>query len=850
MDNNLFHLALYEISMSIGNTYDLKSMLNESITMILSRLNCSAASINHLNGEKCELIYAKPKVLVKNRNYLEIQHKLEDEFTKSSKRVVIQESDGKYYYLFELKNFGYFTLTKTGEPLDDFVVNSLANINLKLLNAIQACMEHTELQEYKMRLSEAQRIAHLGSWSTDLNTKEHHWDDEIYRILGEEPQSFKPTYKRLLESMTPQSRERIATAINEVFSGQNNEYKGIAEIVKKDGSIGVVELQNRVISDEKGNPVSLVGTVLDISKQHLLEEKLREESFLLKTIINTVPLRINWKDLNLNYLGANRLFAQDANFENEDDLVGLSDFDMAWSDEAEKYREYDRYIIETGVPKFEFEEATTNKDGSVTWYATSKVPLINEKGHIFGVLGTYDDVTVKKQHEEMLESHRDELQYQANHDILTGLPNRLLFLDRLNQSIYKANRHYSKVAVLFVDMDRFKEINDSFGHAFGDEAIKEVAQRLKKLVRQSDTVARFGGDEFVMILDDIKDPMVIVDIVSKLMETMEEPMIINQHTLYVTLSIGISIYPDDTVLATDLLKNADAAMYKAKDSGRNTYVFYTEDMTAKAFERITMEADMRRAIKNEDFTLYFQPQVNALTNRIVGMETLLRWEHKTLGFIPPFEFIPIAEETGLIIPLGKWILRECMKQVTLWYKKGVEPGILSINLSMIQLQENNFVPDLINMLEETQCKAEWLEVEVTEGQVMKNPEKTIKTLEEISNLGIEIAIDDFGTGYSSLSYLKRLPIDRLKIDRSFIKDIPDDEDDIAISKAIIALAKSLNMQVIAEGVETEEQKKFLLENDCKYIQGYFYSKPVPLKEMEEMIQRVPPTLPFTHSYSI
>lgn len=850
MDNNLLQLALYEISMSIGNTYDLKRMLNESITMILSRLNCSSASIHYLNDAKFELFYAKPKVLVKNKTYLQVKNTLETKYAQEKQGVISDEFNGSYYYLFELKNFGYLMLSKAGAPLDDFVVRSLGKINLKLINAIHACMERTELEEYKARLSEAQSIAHLGSWSTNLLTNEHHWDDEIFHILGDIPQSFQPTYKRLFKIMTPKSKNKNLREIAQVFRGEKSKYNGKIEIIRKDGTLAQIEVQSRIIYDDKGQAVSLVGTALDISRQNELEEQLRKESSLLKSIINTVPIRIFWKDLNLRYLGSNKLFAKDANLENEDELIGLSDNDMPWVDEADAYREDDRVVMDTGIAKLEFEESQTHEDGSVIWVSTSKVPLKNEEGKIFGILGTYHDITAKKEHEEMLRSHRDALQYQANHDILTGLPNRLLFMDRLNQSLYKANRNCSKVAVLFLDMDRFKEINDSFGHSFGDEAIKEVAQRLKSKVRKSDTVARFGGDEFVMILDDIKDPVAIVNIVQKLTEIMKRPINIHSHTLYVTLSIGISIYPDDTVLATDLLKNADAAMYKAKELGRNTYIFYTEEMTEKAYARITMETNLRHAIANEDFELYFQPQVNALTNSIVGIETLIRWNHSRLGFIPPDEFIPIAEDTGLIIPLGKWILHECMKQATLWHTKGIDPGILSINLSMVQLQEQGFVANLVEMLEDTGCKAQWLELEVTEGQVMRNPERTILQLEEISKLGIEIAIDDFGTGYSSLSYLKRLPIDRLKIDRSFIKDIPDDEEDVVISKAIIALAKSLNIGVIAEGVETEDQKEFLLQNDCKYIQGYFYSKPVPLDEIEIMIQNVRSALPFTHTYSI
>ncbi len=850
MEANSFLLALYEISMSIGNTLDLKKMLHESITTLLSRLNCSSAVICVKRGSKHELLYAKPKVLVEKELYSSLILELDEQLPKDNKRILVKEINQKQYYILELKHFGYLVLTKSGEPFQEYTLNALNNINLKLVNAIRACELHADTQENKARLSEVQSIAHLGSWTTLLPSKKHYWDDELFHIMGEEPQSFVPSYKKLLQRITPASRSAVAKAVSDVFQRKVDHYKGVSELVKKDGSIIMVEVQSRIIYDKKGKAVSLVGTTLDISKQYELEQQLREESTLLKTIIDTVPMRIFWKDTESKFMGGNKLFAEDANLENENDLMGKSDYDMPWKNVAHRIRTDDKNIINTGNEKLQYEEPQTLNDGSTRWVATSKVPLKNDEGKIVGILGAYQDITTKKENEETLKLHRDELQYQATHDLLTGLPNRMLFLDRLNQSLHKANRNQTKVAVLFIDMDRFKEINDSLGHVFGDEAIKEVARRIDSQIRKSDTVARFGGDEFVMIIDDIQDSMVIIHIVEKLMRAMTVPIVINDHTIYVSVSVGISMYPQDTQSANDLLKNADAAMYKAKDSGRNTYKFYTKDMTEKAFARIKLESHIRQAIDNNDFMLYYQPQVNALTDQIIGMEALIRWEHRTMGFIPPDEFIRVAEDTGLIISLGKWILKEGMQQMVTWYDKDLNPGVLALNLSMIQLQERGFIAMLKGLLEETGCKAKWLELEVTESQVMHNPEETILILQEMSNLGIQIAIDDFGTGYSSLSYLKRLPIDILKIDRSFITDIPYDEDDMVITQTIIGLAENLNLQVIAEGVETQEQKTYLVHHGCKYIQGYLYAKPMPSEEMKKMLIGPLPSPPFIHSYDI
>jgi len=817
MDKNPLLLALYEISMSIGNTLELNEMLNESIRMILSRLNCSSAAIYQKRDGKSELLYAKPKVLIKNEAYVSVVQELEEKFYNCNRPgpVLIEKFDDRYYYLFELKNCGYLVLTKSDNALDDLVLNSLQQINLKLINAIQACIDNAKLRESEARLANTQRIAHLGSWTTLFPSMHMHWDDEIFRIFGEEPQSFRPTYRQLARRLTSKSQKKLRKAMYLIESKKKSHYADVFEIIKKDGSVGFIQIQSKIVFHPQEQTITLVGTTFDITRQKQLEEQIRKESTLLKSIINTIPIRIFWKDLESRYLGGNNLFAQDANLQDESHLIGRDDYDMPWKNEADLYRTLDKSVMDTGIAKLNVEEPLTDKYGIQRWISTSKVPLIDGYGKIFGTLGTYQDITRKKENEKNLKLQRDALAHQAYHDVLTGLP---------------------KVAVLFIDMDRFKEINDSLGHVFGDKTIKEVARRIESQIRETDTIARFGGDEFIMIFNDMINSISIVNIVQKVMQSMDDPITIEGHSIYVTLSIGISIYPDDADTPDDLLKNADAAMYKAKNDGRNTYRFYTEDMTEKAFGRMALESSLRLSIKDENFMLYFQPQFDGVSDEIIGLEALIRWKDGSKGFIPPDEFIPIAEETGLIIPLGKWILRRGMQQIVKWYAEGLHPGSLAINISMVQLQKHDFVSMLKMMLKETMCQPQWLEMEVTESQVMKNPEQTILKLHEISQLGIKISIDDFGTGYSSLSYLKRFPIDTLKIDRSFVKDIPGDEEDVAIVKAVIALARSLNLDVIAEGVETQEQKVFLVKNGCKKIQGYLYAKPMPADEIEKMLR--------------
>ena len=459
-----------------------------------------------------------------------------------------------------------------------------------------------------------------------------------------------------------------------------------------------------------------------------------------------------------------------------------------------------------------------------------------KKKKIIGLLGTYVDITKQRNIENELKKQKDILHHQAHHDALTGLPNRLLFSDKLEQTIQKAKRNNSKIALLFIDLDHFKEINDSLGHDIGDKILKEVTYRLSKTIRKEDTLARLGGDEFTVILEDLSQGQDASTVATKILESLAKSMNIDNNVLYVSSSIGISIYPDDGVSAQNLLKYADSAMYKAKDEGRNNFQYYNSTMTELAFQRVEMETSLRIALKNKEFVVYYQPQVNGITNKLIGMEALVRWQHPTMGLVSPAKFIPLAESTGLIVELDRYVMRTAMTQIVQWYKEGLNPGVLAMNLAVKQLQQKDFIPVLKELMQETNCKAEWIELEVTEGQIMTHPEDAVVKLKEISNLGIELAVDDFGTGYSSLAYLKRLPIDKLKIDQAFVRDLPDNEEDAGIAKAVIALAKSLNLKVIAEGVETKEQRDFLVENGCKKIQGYFYSKPIPADKFEDILR--------------
>ena len=455
-----------------------------------------------------------------------------------------------------------------------------------------------------------------------------------------------------------------------------------------------------------------------------------------------------------------------------------------------------------------------------------------------GKLGANFNMMLTDLHDMKLQlmNEKDNAEYKAHHDGLTLLPNRTSFSHRLDQVISRAKRNKEYFSVFFMDLDHFKQVNDSMGHDAGDEVLKIFAERIQKCIRVEDTVARMGGDEFTIILENLNSVQSPTVIAEKILKVMQEPLEVYEQQLYLTVSIGITVYPDDGNDTQSLIKNADAAMYKAKSDGRNKYQFYNVEMTDRAYARVILETQLREAIKKEKFIVYYQPQIDISTNELIGMEALVRWKHPQKGILGPDTFLPLAKETGLIIAIDSWVMKTGMNQIKQWYDEGLTTGYLSLNLSVQHLMHQDFILQFKQLLAQSSCDEKHIHIEITEGEVMKNPEHAITILQQINDMGVSLSIDDFGTGYSSLSYLKRLPIDTIKIDRSFIKDLPFDEEDAAITKAIIAMASSLNLNIIAEGVENNEQQGFLVHNGCHNIQGYLYGKPMPAVEMESFLK--------------
>ncbi|MGB8339379.1 MAG: EAL domain-containing protein [Burkholderiales bacterium] len=506
--------------------------------------------------------------------------------------------------------------------------------------------------------------------------------------------------------------------------------------------------------------------------------------------------------------------------------------ELVHPDDRNEVEKVFRDVLTGRAPAYKVEHRVCNIAGEWRWILShGKVVSRCEKGLVERIAGTNMDI-----HERKLTEMR--VEYLAHHDELTGLPNRVSFNNALEHTIRQSKRKRSKLAVLFIDLDRFKNINDSLGHDAGDHMLQEVSLRLRSALRDSDIVARLGGDEFVVLIDGWLANEDLVSVALKILQAVAKPFTLEGQEYDLTTSIGISTYPQHGSDAQELLRHADVAMYRAKELGKNTFQFYAAQMDINSVDRLRMESALRRAITRDEFRLHYQPVLNLATGYMVGMEALVRWQHPQRGLVAPGEFIALAEETGLIVPLGEWVLRAACVQNRKWQQQGYGPLRVSVNLSPRQFQPN-LVALVAKVLEETGLPAQLLELEITEGMVMQNADQAVRLLNELHDMGIALSIDDFGTGYSSLAYLKRFPIDSLKIDRSFITELPLDSDNAAIIRAIIQMAHGLEIHVVGEGVETAEQAGFLSTQSCDRVQGFHYSKPLPHDDFEKLIYSFP-----------
>ena len=605
------------------------------------------------------------------------------------------------------------------------------------------------------------------------------------------------------------------------------------ELIDRDDAPRVFLTTKAPLHGTEGQVDSIVTVSLDITERKRGEQAVRESEERFRNLVESSVLGIVI-ERDGRPLFANRTFARIFGYDRPDEILALESLDRLYGPgEIPRIRRWraNRSQSTTEVERHEFQGV--KKDGTVIW-VESQFQEVWWKGER-ALQSTIADITLRKNYEERL-------QRQANFDEITGLPNRVLALDRLRSAVVSAHRHHHKVGVLFIDLDHFKKINDTLGHATGDQLLKMAADRLKRCVREEDTVARLGGDEFTVILPSIGSASHAEPVIHKILDTFSQPFVLDLHEAFVTASVGVTVFPDDGDDPHVLMQNADAAMYRAKEHGRNTFQYFTRELNQRAMERMRLESLLLHALDREELRLHFQPIVDIRTRAVVGAEALLRWSTEELGAIPPERFVPLAEDTGLVVPIGRWVLDTACRHLGLWQRSGLPLLRLSVNISSRQFRAKGLVEAVSYALDKHGVAAPSLELEITEGLLMDELPQTHATLQALDEMSVRLALDDFGTGYSSLSHLKKFPVDTVKIDKSFIHDVSTDPGDATVVEAIIAMAHRLNLQVVGEGVETNDQLEFLRSSGCDLAQGYYFSKPLPADRFLRWVQGKRPIL--------
>ena len=745
-----------------------------------------------------------------------------------------------------------------------FALHSLTSSRRRALEMAQVITK--DLRESEASLGRAQRIAQLGNWSLDSETGEMTWSAEMNRTFGNAATSTAHRYEDFLRNIHPKDRRVLEQALQQaVTTGQDSDMEH--RIVTRDGMTRWVH--TIVHRSQEASKVVLNGTIRDITERKLAVLRLTVEHGVTQLVAGATDPNEIMPGI-IEAIGTGLSFECGSHWSLDKDGA-LLQCTASWGENAPAIAEFLALTKKMSVPSgvdlpgrawAGHEPLVLTDVGSEQGFSRTTAALqaglhgalalpIVAAGRNFGVIELFSAGTIQPDEAlmQLLKSlsaqigqsfqrrlAEDQLRFIATHDSLTDLPNRSLFNERLRHALHQGTRYTRGIAVMFIDMDRFKVVNDSLGHSAGDRLLQDSAKRLAECLRESDTVARLGGDEFVVMIENFTAPKDAIAVAQKALASLAKPFFVDGQEFLMSASIGISTFPDDGKDAETLLKNADIAMYRAKDQGRNNYQFYSAQMNKHTFERLAMESSLRRAVERNEFQLHYQPKLDLRTGAIAGVEALVRWQHPDWGMVSPAQFIPLAEETGLIVQIGEWVLRAACEQNKRWRDQGIPPLRVAVNLSARQFAQKTLLSDIARTIAQSGLTPDCLELEITESLVMTNPEHATETLHKLKTMGISLSIDDFGTGYSSLAYLKRFPIDCIKIDRSFIKDIPTEADDMAITKGVIALGHSLRLKVVAEGVETKEQQDFLRSNDCDEMQGYLFSKPLPAEEVTALLK--------------
>ena len=683
---------------------------------------------------------------------------------------------------------------------------------------LRASRSIKNLAESEERLASAQRIAQLGNWELNPSTGMFRGSDEMLRILGISQGSPFFSFENFLFSIDPSDRHLVASGLANTFRQRSTccfEFR----VKCPDSALRVVRLQGHADMEVPGKLPRILGTLQEVTEMRQVEDNLR----MLKEAVDCLPIGITLSDVTGKIIYSNPAEADIHGYAPEE-LVGKEANEFA--PQSQRKPLTSDQMNNMGL--LNRESVNIRKSGEVFPVQLTSLAVRSSDGRCLGIVTTCEDITSRKETEKKI--HR-----LAYYDALTGLPNRGMFLDRLHQALAFAHREERSVCLVFLDLDNFKDVNDTYGHDFGDKLLKQVAERLNDTMRESDTLARLGGDEFVVILSSVSNHESTANAAQRIMSVFALPFLIDDRKIFCSVSIGIAVYPDDGTDTESLLKCADTAMYHAKEEGRSQYRFFSAEMNQKIMRRVLLENSLRQGLDRQEFFVNYQPQWDLKTSRMVGVEVLLRWQSLDFGLMAPSDFIALTENSGLIFDLGQWVLRTACIQARDWALAGHRDFKVAVNISGKQLKQPDFLEMIGRVLHESGVAPNALELEFTESVVMEDAEKTIETLRALKKLGVQLSIDNFGTGYSSLNYLKHFPIDRIKIDRSFVADLDSNNNDAALVEAIISMGHSLNRKVLAEGVENSDQLHFLTTLGCDEVQGFYLAMPMTADELSKRL---------------
>ena len=733
--------------------------------------------------------------------------------------IIALSAQNNPYYLLNAIEAGirhYVLKPFNSEDLFAVLDKALEELRLKRL----VIEQEEQIRKREQQLARAQRITHLGSWEWDLVNDHTSWSDELYRIFGLAPASIPASYKGFMERVHPEDRAVVKKVVQRALRRRQPFVYHDCRILRPDGTVRTIHGQGEVVLENAGKMISVIGTAHDVTEHRQLDEERARLAMIVESS-NDAIFSVSLDDVIASWnKGAEKIFGFSAQ-----EIVGRPIFILL---PPEKYNERGEILqsILKGEELHHFETTRLKKDGSQIYVSLSTSPILAANGKIIGNSVIARDVTERRKMEAII-------QHQAHHDTLTDLPNRQLFMDFLERELAQARRNDARLALLFLDLNGFKKINDTMGHDCGDRLLQEVARRLRACIRESDIVARLGGDEFTVLMPDLSHSEDVGIVVQKILSVFERPFKLDAVAVDASTSIGVCMFPDDGKDGEDLIKKADIAMYDAKKAGKNAYQFYNAEINARTMVRQQMEGYLRQSVGKGELELLFQPLVDSTSRAIIGAEALLRWRHPEQGVMRPHQFLTIAEESGAIIPIGEWVLRKACEQGRHWNEAG-HPLNISVNLSNRQFHQSNLIAKTAEILKETGLDPQQLDFEVNEQTIMTDIDFSLRNMLSLQAMGVNIAIDNFGSGSSSLHWIKKMPTHRVKIDKSFIKNMLTEPEDLAVVNAVIAMSHNLKMEVVANGVETEEQWDVIQRSGCDQLQGYVISAPLPAVGFERL----------------